>query len=96
MHVEFSGSFPDYTFSLLSLFANLKLVSVFYLWNVFSLQVGEIHSPPRPRRLEIQIVQVPPPHRLFANIENFSGLPLQKGGENTMLAMLAFSILIRN
>ena len=71
---------------------------MFFIYETFLVYKLEKSTPPPlppRRRLEIQIVQVPP-HRLFANIENFSGLPLQKGGENTMLAMLAFSILIRN
>ena len=37
MHMEFSGSF----LTILLLFSNLKLMIVFYSWNVFSLQVGD-------------------------------------------------------
>ena len=107
---------------ILSLFANLKLMSVFYSWIIFSLQVGDIwslyggqahydydycynlhffilcdiwstvenyfqkilrppwKSPPPP------FYSLPPKNTksasptLFANTENFSAPPLQKGG----------------
>ena len=41
MHVEFWGSFPDYTIFI----CKFKIDEcVFYLWNAFSLQVGDIYK----------------------------------------------------
>ena len=38
MHVEFSGVLANYTIFIW----DLKLMSVFYSWNIFSLKVGDI------------------------------------------------------
>ena len=38
------GNFQEAFLIILSLFANLKLMSAFYLWNIFSVQVGDIQK----------------------------------------------------